>query len=123
MEMDMLFNSGILTEERPGAIKPPQELWEKKANGLVIIECPQRIPCNPCHTSCPTGAVMPFEDINDTPKIDYAKCTGCAMCTEVCPHQVFELAGKRVHIVNRDACMECGACQRNCPTGALKNSR
>ena len=85
MEMDMLFNSGILTGERPGAEKPPQELWEKKANGLVIIECPQRIPCNPCHTSCPTGAVMPFEDINDTPRIDYTKCTGCTMCVAKCP--------------------------------------
>ena len=85
MEMDMLFNSGILTGERPGAEKPPQELWEKKANGLVIIECPQRIPCNPCHTSCPTGAVLPFEDINDTPRIDYTKCTGCTMCVAKCP--------------------------------------
>ena len=85
MEMDMLFNSGILTGERPGAEKPPQELWEKKANGLVIIECPQRIPCNPCHTSCPTGAVMPFADINDTPRIDYTKCTGCTMCVAKCP--------------------------------------
>ncbi len=85
MEMDMLFNSGILTGERPGAEKPPQELWETKANGLVIIECPQRIPCNPCHTSCPTGAVLPFEDINDTPRIDYTKCTGCTMCVAKCP--------------------------------------
>jgi Fe-S-cluster-containing hydrogenase component 2 len=85
MEMDMLFNSGILTGERPGAEKPPQDLWEKKANGLVIIECPQRIPCNPCHTSCPTGAVLPFTDINDTPRIDYTKCTGCTMCVAKCP--------------------------------------
>jgi Fe-S-cluster-containing hydrogenase component 2 len=79
------FNSGILTGERPGAVLPPKELWESKKNGLVLIECPQRIPCNPCATSCPTGAVIPFEDINDTPRIDYSKCTGCAMCVAKCP--------------------------------------
>jgi Fe-S-cluster-containing hydrogenase component 2 len=79
------FNSGILTGERPGAVLPPKELWETKKNGLVLIECPQRIPCNPCATGCPTGAVIPFEDINDTPRIDYSKCTGCAMCVAKCP--------------------------------------
>jgi Fe-S-cluster-containing hydrogenase component 2 len=84
-DKQQLFNSGVLTEERPGAVKPPQELWESKKNGLVIIECPQRIPCNPCHTSCPTGAVMSFKDINDQPQIDYSKCTGCARCVAVCP--------------------------------------
>ncbi len=81
----MLFNSGVLTEEMIEKVKPPMDLWESKKGGLVIIECPQRIPCNPCHTSCPTGAVLPFEDINDLPKIDYSKCTGCAMCVAKCP--------------------------------------
>ncbi|HDQ93608.1 MAG TPA: 4Fe-4S ferredoxin, partial [Synergistetes bacterium] len=56
-DKEKLFNGGVLTEPRKGAIEPPKELWEGKKNGLVIIECPQRIPCNPCHTSCPTGAV------------------------------------------------------------------
>ena len=84
-DKEKLFNCGVLTDERPGAVLPPQALWEGKKNGLVIIECPQRIPCNPCHTSCPTGAVLPFEDINNTPRIDYSKCTGCAMCVAKCP--------------------------------------
>lgn len=84
-EKEKLFNSGILTEERPGAVLPPKDLWEGKKNGLVVVECPQRIPCNPCNTSCPTKAIVPFDDINDTPKIDYTKCTGCALCVAVCP--------------------------------------
>lgn len=84
-ENEKLFNSGILTEERPGAVKPPKELWEGKKNGLVCVECPQRIPCNPCNTSCPTGAITPFADINDVPVIQYDKCTGCALCVAVCP--------------------------------------
>jgi NAD-dependent dihydropyrimidine dehydrogenase PreA subunit len=54
-----------------------------------------------------------------TLKIDETKCTGCGMCLEVCPHEVLKLNGKRVLIQNRDACMECGACSRNCPAGAI----
>jgi Fe-S-cluster-containing hydrogenase component 2 len=82
---ESLYNSGVLTGERPGAIRPPQGLWEAKKGGLVLVECPQRIPCNPCATSCPTGAIIPFSDINDTPRIDYEKCTGCGLCVAVCP--------------------------------------
>jgi Fe-S-cluster-containing hydrogenase component 2 len=82
---DKAFKSGVLNGAQPGAVLPPDELWESKKNGLVIIECPQRIPCNPCNTSCPSGAVKPFEDINDLPSVDYGKCTGCALCVAKCP--------------------------------------
>lgn len=85
MDSEKLFNSGVLTGEMKGAVLPPSDLWEGKKGGLVIIECPQRIPCNPCATSCPTGAVKPFTDINDNPEIDYSKCTGCGMCVAKCP--------------------------------------
>ena len=84
-DKERLFNSGVLDGERQGAVRPPEELWKNKKNGLVVVECPQRIPCNPCNTSCPVGAITPFEDINDTPSIDYEKCTGCTLCVAVCP--------------------------------------
>lgn len=41
------------------------------------------------------------------------------MCVAVCPHAVFEMNGKKATIRDRDACMECGACARNCPTQAI----
>ncbi|MDR3254143.1 MAG: 4Fe-4S dicluster domain-containing protein [Synergistaceae bacterium] len=85
MKASATFESGVLTDERPGAVKPPRDLWEKHKGGLVLVECPQRIPCNPCNTSCPTGAIVPFEDINNVPTINYEKCTGCAMCVAKCP--------------------------------------
>ena len=47
------------------------------------------------------------------------KCTGCRMCLLVCPHDVLAMTNGRVCIDDRDACMECGACARNCPTGAV----
>ena len=41
------------------------------------------------------------------------------MCLEVCPHEVFKMNTGHVEIRNRDACMECGACSRNCPFDAI----
>jgi NAD-dependent dihydropyrimidine dehydrogenase PreA subunit len=54
-----------------------------------------------------------------TLELDAAKCVGCTRCTQVCPHGVLKMEQKRVVIVDRDGCMECGACARNCPTDAL----
>jgi Fe-S-cluster-containing hydrogenase component 2 len=41
------------------------------------------------------------------------------MCVYVCPHAVFALNGRAVRMVRPESCMECGACQLNCPTGAI----
>jgi NAD-dependent dihydropyrimidine dehydrogenase PreA subunit len=46
-------------------------------------------------------------------------CNGCAMCVSVCPHGVFTMNGRRAQLARPQACMECGACQLNCVTGAL----
>ena len=54
-----------------------------------------------------------------TLSLDAEKCSGCGMCTEVCPHAVFVVENRRARIVARDACMECGACSLNCPAGAV----
>ncbi len=51
--------------------------------------------------------------------LDADKCNGCRMCETVCPHAVFAVTGGKARIVDLDACMECGACVRNCQPGAL----
>lgn len=51
---------------------------------------------------------------------DVELCCGCGRCTEVCPHGVFALADGLARLVRGDACMECGACQLNCPTEAIQ---
>jgi ferredoxin len=46
-------------------------------------------------------------------------CNGCAKCVEVCPHAVFEMDGRLAILAHPQSCMECGACQLNCVTGAI----
>lgn len=54
-----------------------------------------------------------------TISLNEGTCNGCGMCIEVCPHEVLELYRKKARIVDRDSCIECGACARNCPVGAV----
>jgi len=54
-----------------------------------------------------------------TLELNVEKCTGCGMCMEVCPHEVFVIENRKARITDRDACMECGACARNCAAGAV----
>ncbi len=62
------------------------------------------------------------------------KCIGCGMCVNVCPHAVFAMVGRKAGgmglslnatksvatLVRKEACMECGACQMNCPVDAVR---
>ncbi len=54
-----------------------------------------------------------------TLSLDEKKCVGCGVCLNVCPHAVLSLTNGKVEIANRDACMECGACAKNCFAEAL----
>jgi Fe-S-cluster-containing hydrogenase component 2 len=64
---------------------PSQEELERRP--LAVIECVQEIPCNPCETACPTGAILVGEPITNLPRLDASKCTGCGLCIAICPGQ------------------------------------
>jgi NAD-dependent dihydropyrimidine dehydrogenase PreA subunit len=55
----------------------------------------------------------------NTLRYEPALCSGCGLCSIVCPHGVFAQNGRLAQLVHPEACMECGACQLNCPTGAI----
>ena len=54
-----------------------------------------------------------------TLQLDVTRCNGCGLCADVCPRGVFAIAEHRATLVDRDACLECGACALNCVTGAI----
>ena len=54
-----------------------------------------------------------------TLELDQEKCNGCRMCIIVCPHNVFTIENRKAVIMYKDRCMECGACEKNCPEQAI----
>ena len=79
----MLERTGIPTDSDLEKVIPDKK---RLAQGpVVIIECFQKIPCDPCAISCKLGAIKPFKDINDLPQVDFDKCTGCGICISSCP--------------------------------------
>jgi NAD-dependent dihydropyrimidine dehydrogenase PreA subunit len=54
-----------------------------------------------------------------TIRLDEKKCVGCNRCVEVCPRGVFAIREKKASIVDRNLCIECGGCAKNCEFGAL----
>ena len=68
----------------------PGELQEIETSTLEegifpVLHCKQEIPCNPCSTVCPEGAIfMDGDPIKGLPK--YSKgCEGCLKCLTICP--------------------------------------
>ncbi|MGE5653778.1 MAG: 4Fe-4S dicluster domain-containing protein [Bacillota bacterium] len=79
----MLNKTGVPTSEDLVKVTPSAERLSR--GPVAVIECFQQIPCNPCATSCPRGAISSFNDINDLPEIDHDRCNGCAICVANCP--------------------------------------
>lgn len=61
---------------------------------VVVVECIQNIPCNPCAFACPREAITIAGPLTDTPKVDFEKCNGCTLCIAKCP-------GLAIFVVNR----------------------
>lgn len=79
----MLRKTGIPTIDDIISITPPVE--RQNMGPVAVIECYQEIPCNPCYTKCPSGAIREMLDINERPVVDYTICNGCGICATACP--------------------------------------
>ncbi len=52
-------------------------------------------------------------------EIDLVRCTGCAVCVEVCPYQAISLNEDNKAVVNESLCKGCGTCAASCRSGAV----
>lgn len=77
------FGAPSLAELRAAGVVPTRE--EMAVKPCVCVECVEEIPCNPCETSCPRGALTVGQPITNLPVLDREKCTACGLCIPACP--------------------------------------
>lgn len=84
-----------------------------------------------CQKSCPYGAIS---IVNGTASVDYRRCTGCGICTDVCPKNLIKMIpydtyywvgcsskDRAAKTANKCkvGCSGCGECVKACPEGAV----
>jgi len=77
--------SGVLS---PGELAARGAVPTKErlaAGPVVMVECIENIPCNPCAYACPRKAITIEGELTDIPKVDFSKCNGCTLCIAKCP--------------------------------------
>jgi len=84
MKKGISFNGTSSEEELEKSPGYPSEKIQKEKK-VVIIECIQEIPCNPCEEACKFGAISVGKPITNLPQVDFEKCTGCGQCIAKCP--------------------------------------
>jgi len=51
--------------------------------------------------------------------IDPKKCTGCTLCSKVCPVECISGTKKEPHTIDKTKCIKCGACYDKCKFDAI----
>ena len=85
-----------ILKSKPG--KPEYTEGPKGEEGVMpIFHCYQEIPCNPCTSICPVGAIIiEGDEIMGLPFIeDISKCKGCMNCVAICPGLAITLVDYR----------------------------
>ena len=52
--------------------------------------------------------------------IKMSACTGCEICMDECPTDVFAMeADNKAHVIAPQECIDCHLCEEDCPTEAI----
>jgi Fe-S-cluster-containing hydrogenase component 2 len=60
-----------------------------------LINCLQKIPCNPCVKICPNNCINIKGDLMNIPEFS-GNCTGCSLCVAICPGLAITLIDMRI---------------------------
>jgi len=72
-------------KSRPGATIT-EEIPDDEKGVFPIFHCSQEIPCNPCTSICPKGALtIEGSDLLGLPMFNEEDCIACEQCVAVCP--------------------------------------
>lgn len=89
--------------------------------------------CNCCKCCC-EGMIAarrfamfhPVHTTNYLPDIDTTRCTGCGLCTQVCPVEAVTMPtnmasenSRPAPLLDSEVCLGCGVCARACPSEAI----
>ena len=82
---------------RPGPEPPsPRRSPRTRRGSIPVFHCSQEIPCNPCTSICPQGAIqIEGDDILGLPTFDESECIACEQCVAVCPGLAITLVDYR----------------------------
>jgi len=83
-------------KSRPGEVHS-EPVLNLNDNYTPILHCYQEIPCNPCISVCPSGAIElkdALGSIMDLPYYTGEDCTRCGQCIAVCPGLAISVAKK-----------------------------
>jgi NADH:ubiquinone oxidoreductase subunit F (NADH-binding) len=64
---------------------------------------------------CPAGVCKALISF----RIDAEKCTGCTLCFKRCPVKAIAGERKKVHVIDLETCIKCGACHEVCRFDAV----
>lgn len=83
--LDLSPDTGTMSKEELEASPGYPSKQDLKKGSVVVVECTQEIPCNPCETACKKGAMVVGDPITNLPRLDPEKCNGCGLCIPNCP--------------------------------------
>jgi len=114
---------GWLTEQHP-KLAPVST----QASGVFVAGCcqgPKDIPDTVAQASAAAGEASALlargwvSTLAERAVIDQDICSGCALCTQVCPYAAVSIQPEdRYAQVNEALCRGCGSCSATCPSGA-----
>jgi len=85
-----IVSEADLTEKK---LLPNKARFDK--GPVVIVECIENIPCNPCVDACARKAIKIYGDITNIPQVNFDACNGCTLCIARCP-------GLAIFVVNKN---------------------